>query len=111
MSEGRCRSTRRGSCGCCWRRGPRPDVRRLLDRAGDLAPAQVAAALRVDQRERWRIGDRVPAADYLRDCPALRGDPEAALEMIYGELLLREELGEAPHRRSTCGPTRSTPSR
>ena len=52
--------------------------------------------LRVDQRERWRIGDRVPAADYLRDFPALRGDPEAALEVIYGELLLREELGEAP---------------
>ena len=93
-----------------WRRGPRPDVRRLLDRAGDLAPAQVAAALRVDQRERWRIGDRVPAADYLRDWPALRGDPEAALEVIYGELLLREEMGEAPAPRSTSEPTRTTPS-
>ena len=79
-----------------WRRGPRPDLRRLLDRAGDLTPARVAAALRVDQHERWRIGERVPAADYLRDFPALRGDPEAALELIYGEFLLREELGEAP---------------
>ena len=103
-----------------WRRGPRPDVRRFLDRAGDLSPAQVAAALRVDQRERWRIGERVPAADYLRDFPALRGDPEAALEVIYGEFLLREELGEAPAlggvpaglpglRRATEDPVRVAP--
>jgi WD40 repeat protein len=79
-----------------WRRGPRPDVRRLLDRDEGLTPAQVAAALRVDQQERWGIGDRVPAADYLLDFPTIRGDPEAALEIIYGEVLIREQLGEAP---------------
>src|SRR5262249_4520814 len=66
------------------------------DHEEHLPPAQLGAALRVDQRERWAIGDRVPAADYLRDFPAVQRDPEAALELIYGELLVREELGEVP---------------
>ena len=38
----------------------------------------------------------MPAADYLREFPSLRDDPEAAIEVIYGEFLLREEVGEAP---------------
>src|SRR5207237_544790 len=51
---------------------------------------------RVDQRERWELGERRAASDYLDDFPGLRGDPEAALEMIYAEWLLREERGESP---------------
>ena len=79
-----------------WRRGERPAVGLFLAGLGGLSPTRLAATLRVDQRERWAIGERVPAADYLREFPALRDDPEAALEVIYGEFLLREELGEAP---------------
>src|SRR5262249_14560819 len=65
-------------------------------RLGSLSPTQLAATLRVDQRERWSIGERVPAADYLRRFPTLRDDAEAAVELIYGEFLVREALGEAP---------------
>ena len=79
-----------------WRRGERPAVGAFLAGLGGLSPTRLAATLRVDQRERWAIGERVPAADYLREFPALRDDPEAAIEVIYGEFLLREELGEAP---------------
>jgi hypothetical protein len=54
------------------------------------------AALRADQRRRWEQGDRVPAEDYLARHPALAADAEAAVDMIYGEFLLRERLGEKP---------------
>src|SRR5688572_20761811 len=78
-----------------WRHEQRPDVRRFLSEAGPLTPEQLAAVLGVDQRERWLIGERVPAEDYLRDHPDL-ADGERALEVVYGEFLLREELGETP---------------
>jgi hypothetical protein len=63
-----------------WRQGGRPDVRLFLAAAGDLTPAQVAAVLLLDQRERWQIGERTPAEDYLRLYPHLvelrvRADP------------------------------------
>jgi hypothetical protein len=52
--------------------------------------------LLADQGERWRRGDRVPAESYLAQWPALRADEEGALDLIYQEILLREEAGEAP---------------
>src|SRR5262249_49876517 len=70
--------------------------RRFLDEVGPLSPAQALAVLRVDQEQRWRAGERMPAEDYLRLCPALEGERELALELVYGEYLLREQLGEAP---------------
>ena len=79
-----------------WRQGQRADVRDFLDRAGPLTPPQVAAVLLVDQRERWLSGERLPAEDYLPWYPTLRADLEYAVELIYGEFLLREELGEGP---------------
>jgi len=79
-----------------WRQGQRPDVHQLLAAAGDLPPAQVAAILAVDQRERWRGGERIAAEDYLRPYPALQAAVEPALELVYGEVVLREERGEAP---------------
>src|SRR5688500_10811275 len=79
-----------------WRQGQRPDVRRFLSEAGPLTPEQLAAVLAVDQRERWLGGERVGAEDYLRDHPALAADVERALELVYGEFLLREELDETP---------------
>src|SRR5271166_4826691 len=79
-----------------WRLGERPAVGAFLGGLGGLSPTLLAAVLRVDQRERWSIGERVPATDYLSQFPALRDDPEAAVEVIYGEFLLRKRLGEAP---------------
>jgi hypothetical protein len=79
-----------------WRDGQRPDVDAFLAQAGALAPAQVAAVLRVDQRERWQSGERVLAEHYLARHAAVRADREAALDLIFNECLLRERLGERP---------------
>jgi serine/threonine-protein kinase len=85
-----------GSLWRLWCQGQRPDVRRYLADAGALSPAQVAAVLGADRRARWQRGERVPVEEYLRQFPAVGADPESALELIYGEFFLREELGEQP---------------
>src|SRR5207245_10359445 len=86
------------SFGQLWRQGERPDVQHFLAQAGSLTPTQVAAVLLVDQSQRWRSGERLEAERYLPLYPAFRADPEYAVELIYGEYLLREQLGEAPTR-------------
>jgi WD40 repeat protein len=79
-----------------WRRGQKPDVDAYLRKAGQLTTAQIADVLRVDQRERWRLGERPRAEDYLKRYPALEDDPEKAFDLVYNEVLLLEERGEAP---------------
>jgi serine/threonine-protein kinase len=79
-----------------WQQGQRPDMDAFLAGQGPLAPADTAAALRVDQRERWQAGERVPAEDYLRRHPGVAADPEAAVDVIFNEFLLRDRLGERP---------------
>lgn len=78
-----------------WRRGERPNVRAFLGEHAELALAHVVAVLRVDQREHWLLGDRVKAEAYLRSFPQLSGG-EYALDLVYAEFLLREQLGEVP---------------
>lgn len=53
-------------------------------------------ALRADQRQSWLRGQRVRVEDYLKWTPAIRNDAETILDLVYGEYLLREELGENP---------------
>jgi hypothetical protein len=79
-----------------WQQGQRPDVHQFLAAAGAVPPAALAAALAIDQWQRWQAGERIPAEDYLRRYPILQTDPGWALELVYGEFLLREQLGEAP---------------
>ncbi len=79
-----------------WRRGQRPDVDAFLAQSGPLPPAQVAAVLRVDQRERWQAGERVLAETYLERYPAVRADPEIAMDLVYNEFLVREQHGDGP---------------
>jgi hypothetical protein len=79
-----------------WRQGERPDVRQYLAEAGSLSLAQVVAVLRADQEARWQAGECVPAEAYVAMHPALPRDLERALELVYGEFLLREELGQTP---------------
>lgn len=59
-------------------------------------PDDLAASARAEQQRRWAAGDRVSAEDLLRDHPALAADPQAAVDVIYGEYFLRERLGERP---------------
>jgi predicted Ser/Thr protein kinase len=82
--------------GRLWQQGGCPDVDAFLAEAGTLPPAEVAALLRLDQRQRWQRGERVRAENYLRRHPAVAADPDSAIDLIYGEFLLRERLGERP---------------
>jgi serine/threonine-protein kinase len=79
-----------------WHKGQQPDPFAFIDRAGPCPPGVAAAVLAVDQWHRWRAGQRLPAEDYLGRCPAVAGDTDAALELIYGEFLVRQALGERP---------------
>src|SRR5262249_6440290 len=77
-----------------WVQEQCPDVPAAA--AGGPSVEEALAVLRFDQCQRWRAGERVPAESYLQNYSFLRGDPDQALLLIYGEFLLRQELGEAP---------------
>src|SRR5437870_11277935 len=57
-------------------------------------PGGMASQLQEDQRRRWHAGERVPVEAYLDQHPTLRDNVEAILELIYHEMVLREECGE-----------------
>ncbi len=79
-----------------WQRGLRPDLEAFLREQAELTPSELAAILRADQRKRWRIGIPVPAEWYFERFPILSDDAELGLDLIHGEFVLRENLGEAP---------------
>src|ERR1043165_7470402 len=81
-----------------WQNGQQPDLLAFLQQAGVSSPELIASLCAVDQWQRWHLGQRVPAEDYLRRCTALLNDSDAALEIIYGEFLVRQSLGEAPQQ-------------
>src|SRR5262245_16909555 len=58
------------------------------------AGRQLASLLRDDQRVRWQRGERVAVEAYLEQHPALTAD--ALLDLIYQEVVLLQEAGEAP---------------
>jgi serine/threonine protein kinase/tetratricopeptide (TPR) repeat protein len=60
------------------------------------SPAEILEELCADQRRRWQSGDRVTAASYLEQHPTLASAAEYAVELVYNEILLRQELGEQP---------------
>ncbi len=77
--------------------GPAPGTHNHAAQADtDIAPGlmDLAARLREDQQQRWRRGERPVAEDYLQQHPPLAGCSEAALDIIYAEILLRQEAGE-----------------
>jgi WD40 repeat protein len=71
-------------------------VREFLAGLPELSLTQCVGVLRVDQQERWRVGERVSAEEYLQGCFFLHGSAEHALDVVLSEFLLRERLGEAP---------------
>jgi eukaryotic-like serine/threonine-protein kinase len=76
-----------------WRWGKHPPSFPTAELNG--APvSRVVEVLRADQRDRWQAGERVPAEIYLALHPALQGDSEPGFELVSGEILLREQLGE-----------------
>jgi tetratricopeptide (TPR) repeat protein/tRNA A-37 threonylcarbamoyl transferase component Bud32 len=75
-----------------WRRDPCQGI----GVGGDLTADQALTVLRYDQLRRWHGGDRVPAEHYLESYPVLTADTDRGLVFVFGEFLLRRELGEAP---------------
>jgi hypothetical protein len=57
---------------------------------------ELLTQLRAEQRERWAKGERILVEAYLERHPELGAAEEAAVDLIYSEFLLREELGETP---------------
>jgi hypothetical protein len=56
----------------------------------------VLALLLKHQRRAWRRGEPAPVEAYVAQQPLLQSDPQAMLDLIYNEIVLREELGESP---------------
>ena len=52
--------------------------------------------LLADQRRRGLRGESFRVEDYIARHPALRDDTEGLLDLIYNEVVLREERGESP---------------
>jgi eukaryotic-like serine/threonine-protein kinase len=78
-----------------WGRSERRELRDLSRRIESLPCAQAVAILGADLWDRWLAGERVPAESYLDLRPDLRSD-ERAVDLVYGEFLVREELEDAP---------------
>jgi eukaryotic-like serine/threonine-protein kinase len=77
-----------------WQQGRQPALADFLSTTEPLAPLQLAAVLRVDQQERWRIGQRLPAEHYLNTYFVVAEDDDASLDVIYAEFCLRQDHGE-----------------
>jgi serine/threonine protein kinase/Tfp pilus assembly protein PilF len=61
-----------------------------------MSEADEATFLCLDQRRRWHQGERVLVEAYLAEQPALLADPDAILDLIYNEIVLREAAGDNP---------------
>jgi serine/threonine protein kinase len=64
--------------------------------SGSPTPPRVAGQLLDDQCRRWQQGESVRVEAYLEAHPELRDDPDGLLDLIFNEILLREERAETP---------------
>jgi serine/threonine protein kinase len=62
----------------------------------DTTLAAHAAAVQADLRRRWRQGQPALVEEYFLACPALGEQRNLALDLIYAEVVVREELHDAP---------------
>jgi WD40 repeat protein len=79
-----------------WSQGQRPEVDDFLEQAGIRDPERIVRVLRIDQRERSRLGQWIPAEAYIDLFPGVSEEPEHAVDLVFAEYLLREERGEQP---------------
>ena len=50
----------------------------------------------LEQQWRWRHDERIVVEAYFDRHPSLKDDPEGVLDLIYNEIVLREENGKPP---------------
>jgi tetratricopeptide (TPR) repeat protein/tRNA A-37 threonylcarbamoyl transferase component Bud32 len=74
-------------------RGFEPETQGAAD--AEATPTGTSA-LRADQFACWQRGEPIRVEEYLVRHPELAQDAEAVLDLVYGELLLREQAGESP---------------
>ena len=72
------------------------DLRQTLALHQDLGEDELLELFCNDQVDRWCEGVRIPAEAYLALHPALDDRSEGAFDLIYGEFVLRESLGDGP---------------
>jgi hypothetical protein len=75
-----------------WAAESSPDLAAFLASVGPVDTNQLSTLARVDQAERWRRGDRRSAEVYFERYPALEGDHDSAVDLIYHEYLLWEKF-------------------
>jgi len=59
-------------------------------------PGQMSSKLLAEQRRRWLEGERIPVEELTRSDGPSTVDNETVLDLIYQEVLLREQHGEHP---------------
>jgi WD40 repeat protein/predicted Ser/Thr protein kinase len=57
---------------------------------------EIVCHLQHDQRRRWERGERVLVEEYLSDDALASATPDDILDLIYHEVMVREEYGEQP---------------
>jgi hypothetical protein len=57
---------------------------------------EMVEVLRAEQRRQWLRGDRVALETYFQQHPQLLEESLGALKLLYSEVMLRQEAGEAP---------------
>ena len=67
-----------------------------MPEVSDVGCDRTLESLRADQLERWHRGERRFVESYHATAPDLLANPEALLDLIYNEVVVRDELGEAP---------------
>jgi WD40 repeat protein/serine/threonine protein kinase len=73
-----------------------PGVRTVIANAGRIDSGELALLLRAHQQRAWRAGQPVYVEAYLKELPGWAADDPEVLELIWCEILLREERGEQP---------------
>jgi tetratricopeptide (TPR) repeat protein len=73
-----------------------PSRARTPDSGGAGRDQTTRAGLLEDQRRRWYLGEETPVEAYLDRYPELIDRPDDALDLIYQEIVLREEAGQLP---------------
>src|SRR5262249_29183284 len=71
-------------------------LRQIQGHGQSLTPSELLPLLSFHQRSRWQAGARIPAEAYLGLLSQLPNGNDCAFELVYGEFLLRQELGEQP---------------
>ena len=73
-----------------------PSAPTIAAPSSDGVRSQRQEQLLAEQITRWGNGDRVPVEAFLERDSDLKSDSEAILDLIYNEVVLREQRGEAP---------------